>query len=168
MKLRDLEQLLEEVTDFETPKIDLEQYKTRPHLAACLLHSAQMQYNDIENRTILDLGCGTGCLSLGAIFLEAEKVYAVDIDEDALDIFYQNIEEFGVFDECDDDDDGDNDNDEKPISLFQGQINDQGTVIFNKIYMPEEKIKNNSNHSTNELAILKNPESINVNTVLRT
>ena len=113
-------------------------------------------------RSILDLGCGTGCLSLGAIFLEAEKVYAVDIDEDALDIFYQNIEEFGVFDECDDDDD------DKPISLFQGQINDQGTVVFNKIYTPEEKIKNNSNHSTNELAILKNPESINVNTVLRT
>merc|ERR1712117_730336 len=94
MKLRELEQILEDVDDFSDPKINLEQYKTRPHLAACLLHSANQQYEDIEGKVVLDLGCGTGCLSIGAVVLEAEKVYGIDIDEDALGIFKQNLEDF--------------------------------------------------------------------------
>ena len=55
MKLRELEQILEDVDDFSDPKINLEQYKTRPHLAACLLHSANQQYEDIEGKVVLDL-----------------------------------------------------------------------------------------------------------------
>ena len=70
MKLRELEQILEDVDDFTDPKIIYEQYKTRPHLAACLLHSASHQFEDIEDKIVVDLGCGTGCLSIGAVVLE--------------------------------------------------------------------------------------------------
>ena len=80
-----IEQILEDVDDFEEPKINLEQYKTRPHLAACMLHSAKCNL-DIEDKIVVDLGCGTGCLSLGAVVLEAKKVYRV-VER----IFYENF-----------------------------------------------------------------------------
>ena len=33
--------------------------------------------NDIKDKTIADLGCGTGILGLGAAVLEAKKVYLI-------------------------------------------------------------------------------------------
>jgi len=39
MKLKQLEQHLQEVDEFEEPKILLEQYPTRPHIAACMIHT---------------------------------------------------------------------------------------------------------------------------------
>ena len=47
MKLRELETHLEDVEAFNNPKILLEQYPTRPHIAACMLHTIQSSYNDI-------------------------------------------------------------------------------------------------------------------------
>jgi hypothetical protein len=39
MKLKKLESLLQDVAEFGQPKILLEQYPTRPHIAACMLHT---------------------------------------------------------------------------------------------------------------------------------
>lgn len=66
-------------TCFKRPNILLEQYTTDPHLSACLLWTA-FEHGDIEDRVILDLGCGSGMLSIAAEALDAFTVMAIDID----------------------------------------------------------------------------------------
>lgn len=94
MKLKELESHLQQVEEFDSPKILLEQYPTRPHIAACMLHTMAATFGDIEGRTVADLGCGCGVLSLGCVMLGADFVTGFDIDPDALAVFQQNIEEF--------------------------------------------------------------------------
>jgi predicted RNA methylase len=96
MKLKQLEQHLQEVDEFEEPKILLEQYPTRPHIAACMIHTMASTFNDVEDRVILDLGCGSGVLAIGCVMLGAGAVIGVDIDPDALDICQQNLEAFDI------------------------------------------------------------------------
>ncbi len=87
LKLRQLESHLERVEVFVRPKILLEQYPTRPHVAACLLHTAEATFQDLEGREVADLGCGCGILSLGAALMGADCVTGFDLDQDALDTF---------------------------------------------------------------------------------
>lgn len=96
MKLRELESHLEEVDAFEHPKILLEQYPTRAHIAACMLHTMQSSYGDLEDKLIADLGCGCGVLSIGAVMLGAGFATGFDIDEDALGICKENMEAFDI------------------------------------------------------------------------
>ena len=112
MKLKQLEQNLQQVEGFEEPKILLgksqsshfhrencyssEQYATRPHIAACMLHTISDTFGDLEDKLIADLGCGCGVLSIGSVMLGAGAVIGFDLDSDALDQFSQNIE--GKFD----------------------------------------------------------------------
>lgn len=95
MKLKQLESELCQIGNFafSEPKIVYEQYPTSPHIAAQMLYLAENTFEDIEGRNVLDLGCGTGILSLGASFLGAAAVLGVDIDEDALEIARVNAEE---------------------------------------------------------------------------
>lgn len=71
MKLKRLQHILEEIETFENPKIELEQYTTSSHIAACILHTAQFVYGDITNKCVADLGCGSGILTIGAALLDA-------------------------------------------------------------------------------------------------
>jgi len=96
MKLKELESHLQEVEEFEEPKILLEQYPTRPHIAACMIHTMASSFDDVEDRSILDLGCGCGMLSIGCVMLGAGNVVGVDIDPDALDTFQQNLCDFDI------------------------------------------------------------------------
>ena len=45
---------------------------------------------------VLDLGCGSGILSIAALLLGAESAFACDIDEKAVDIAYENAALNGV------------------------------------------------------------------------
>lgn len=94
LRLKELESRLQEVDGFEKPKLLLEQYPTRPHIAACMLYTIHNTYDDIENKVVADLGCGCGVLSIGAAMLGAGLCVGFDIDEDALEIFNRNVEEF--------------------------------------------------------------------------
>jgi len=76
---RALAQQLGVVAGFEDPRAPLEQYRTPPELAAHLVHLADLR-GDVEDRTVLDLGCGTGMLALGAALRGPERVVGVDID----------------------------------------------------------------------------------------
>lgn len=69
MKLKQLESFLQQLETFPAPKVELEQYPTSPHLAAQLLFAAATVYDDIIDKTVLDLGCGTGILGIGAQLL---------------------------------------------------------------------------------------------------
>ncbi len=58
--------------------------------------STQMCIEEIEKAVcggerILDLGCGSGILSVIALLLGAEKAVAVDIDEQAVDVAFSNL-----------------------------------------------------------------------------
>ena len=59
-----------------------------------MLHTIQATFNDIENKSIADLGCGCGVLSIGSVMLNAGSVTGFDIDPDALEIFQENLEGF--------------------------------------------------------------------------
>ncbi|KAM4731741.1 rRNA N(6)-adenosine-methyltransferase METTL5 isoform 1-T2 [Anableps anableps] len=94
MKLKELESCLQQVDTFEEPKILLEQYPTSPHIAACMLYTIHNTFDDIEGKLVADLGCGCGVLSIGAAMLDAGLCVGFEIDEDALEIFRRNTEEF--------------------------------------------------------------------------
>jgi len=96
MKLRQLETYLEDVEAFEKPKVLLEQYPTRAHIAACMIHTIQSSYDGIRDRRVADLGVGCGVLSLGAAMMGAGHVTGFDLDPDALDIAKQNFDSFEV------------------------------------------------------------------------
>jgi putative methylase len=74
-----LETQLSVVAGFEDPRADLEQYPTPPDLAAHVVHVADLR-GDLENRTVLDLGSGTGMLALGAALCGPARVIGVEID----------------------------------------------------------------------------------------
>jgi putative methylase len=90
----ELRKILSQVSDFEGPRIKLEQYITPPGLAADLIYTAYMQ-GDIEGKKVVDLGAGTGILAIGAAKAGGE-VIAVEKDADALEAAQENAEEAGV------------------------------------------------------------------------
>eukprot|EP00271_Cylindrocystis_brebissonii_P016581 TRINITY_DN4044_c0_g1_i1.p3 TRINITY_DN4044_c0_g1~~TRINITY_DN4044_c0_g1_i1.p3 ORF type:complete len:109 (-),score=29.80 TRINITY_DN4044_c0_g1_i1:1827-2153(-) len=96
LKLKQLESYLGGLQQFEKLKVELEQYPTGAHIAANMLYMVQSMYGDLEERTVLDLGCGCGILGIGAAMLGAEHVMGVDIDEDALSIAQENCAEMEV------------------------------------------------------------------------
>lgn len=49
-----------------------------------------LEQADLKNKSIIDYGCGSGILSLAAIKLGAKHVYAVDIDNQALQATQSN------------------------------------------------------------------------------
>ncbi|XP_053625179.1 rRNA N6-adenosine-methyltransferase METTL5 [Plodia interpunctella] len=96
VKLKTLEGYLQDLKGFSEPKIKLEQYETPAHIAAVALYTIQTQYDGIENKLILDAGCGPGRLGLGAAMLGAGAVTAVDIDDDALEVFTENVADMEI------------------------------------------------------------------------
>jgi len=96
MKLKELESHLQQVETFESPKILLEQYSTRPHIAACMLHTMAATFGDVEDRFVADLGCGSGVLAMGCAMLGAGFVTGFDVDPDALDLVNENKDDFEV------------------------------------------------------------------------
>ena len=86
---RELEGQLAVVAGFEDPQAALEQYPTPPALAAHVIHLADL-HDDIEGRTVLDLGTGTGMLTLGAALRGPARVVAVELDGGPLSTAVEN------------------------------------------------------------------------------
>ena len=81
MKLRELESRLSNLKDFERPKIELEQYMTRPHIAAQILNFASEEFDDIVDSHVVDLGCGGGALTDTALYVSFPKNQVINFDE---------------------------------------------------------------------------------------
>ena len=71
------------VAGFEDPQVALEQYPTPPDLAAHVVHLADL-HGDVDGRTVLDLGAGTGMFALAAALRGPARVVGVELDRDAL------------------------------------------------------------------------------------
>jgi putative methylase len=86
---------LERLEGFATPDPGKEQYRTPAPLAARLLFHAWSR-GDIDGKRVIDLGCGTGVLSVGAALLGAGEVIGVDIDPAALQVAKRNADSQNV------------------------------------------------------------------------
>ena len=94
MKPKQLESELQDLKTFSTPKQNLEQYATTPLLATRVLHVAAVEFDDIEEKSVIDLGVGTGVLAIGAKLMGAGHVLGIDVDRDALEECKENLETY--------------------------------------------------------------------------
>ena len=97
MKLKNIISELESLETFSSPKDYLEQYQTPPSVAGEMIHYITNNY-DLNNYSIADLGCGTGILGISAALCGCKNVFLFDIDEEALDIAKNNIEQLELED----------------------------------------------------------------------
>lgn len=51
---------------------------------------------NLTGKTVIDYGCGSGILAIAALLLGAEKVYAVDIDPQAIEATRENLARNGI------------------------------------------------------------------------
>jgi len=86
---RQLETRLAVVAGFDDPEAALEQYPTPPALAAHVVHLADLQ-GDIQARTVVDLGSGTGMLALAAALRGPARVVGVEVDREPLETAREN------------------------------------------------------------------------------
>jgi putative methylase len=94
----DLERFLSTVAVQPSPQVHLEQYTISVQIAASMLYIAAYANEDIVGRSVLDLGCGTGRLALGALFLGAREVVGIDIDKSAIKTAQENARNAGLTD----------------------------------------------------------------------
>ena len=88
----DLELLLGTLAKQPNPQAQLEQYTTSEGIAANMLYIAAYTHGDIVGKSVLDLGCGTGRLGLGAACLGAKEVVGIDVDPVAIKTARQNAD----------------------------------------------------------------------------
>jgi len=85
MKQKDLEIILQNVPFYERPNPFIEQYMTPANIAADIIFIA-FRFGDIQNKKIVDLGCGTGIFSIGASIANAKEVVGIDVDKESIQI----------------------------------------------------------------------------------
>jgi len=85
-----IEKIVQELKAFDNPDINKEQYFTAPDVAAEVINQVNLNH-DIEDKVVVDMGAGTGFLTIGALISGAKKIYFVDSDENALKILKDNI-----------------------------------------------------------------------------
>lgn len=90
-----IERALSKVPDHPDPDPTLEQFTTPAPIATDLLFEA-WNLGDIGGKMVLDFGCGTGVLGLGAGLLGAMPVYGFDIDEEAVELARETAQKLGV------------------------------------------------------------------------
>jgi putative methylase len=92
----DLERFLSKVAPQPKPQVHLEQYTSSEQIAAKMLYIAAYANDDVVGKSVLDLGCGTGRLGLGAAYLGANDVVGVDIDRLAIKTAFKNAKKLDL------------------------------------------------------------------------
>ena len=97
----DLERALQQAAPLPSPKAFLEQYTIPIDVAAEILFLAAYVNDDIIGKTIVDLGCGSGRLAIGAALLGAKEAVGIDIDGSAVRKAKENAEKLSLGDRLD-------------------------------------------------------------------
>ncbi len=92
----DLEKALSKIKAHPEPRAYLEQYTIPVGVAVEILFIAAYVNDDIIDKKVIDLGCGTGRLAIGAALLGARETVGIDIDTKAVKIAYESAEELSV------------------------------------------------------------------------
>ena len=92
----DLEKAISKIEPHPAPKAYLEQYTIPADVAAEILYMATYVYDDVIDKTVLDMGCGTGRLAIGAALLGAKETFGVDIDTLAVKAAQKNAEKLNA------------------------------------------------------------------------
>ena len=69
---------------------------THETTALCMKLMEKYLGSDCGDKKVLDVGCGSGILSIGAALLGCRQVLAVEIDEDAVQVVRENVAANGV------------------------------------------------------------------------
>ncbi|UCD00910.1 MAG: 50S ribosomal protein L11 methyltransferase [Promethearchaeota archaeon] len=88
---KELISIIQKTETFTNPKIELEQYCIDANCAVDIIYYAGFEFKDINKAFIIDLGAGTGRLSIASALFNANYVLSVDIDMNALNILRKNI-----------------------------------------------------------------------------
>jgi len=88
---KNLVSVIQNTESYSNPIIELEQYCIDASSAVDIIYYAGFENNDIRNAFIIDLGAGTGRLSIASAFFNASYVLSVDIDINALNILKRNV-----------------------------------------------------------------------------
>ena len=99
--LKHIESVLQQLDTFKDPKEWLEQYPTSSHIASRMTLLIESRYNDLSDKTVVDLGCGPGMLSIASVLCGAAHVMAFDIDMDSLEIARENVHNVEMEDSID-------------------------------------------------------------------
>jgi len=90
MDKKQLEIVLSQLKENPKPKVELEQYTIPGELAAQIINIARVS-GDIKDKIILDLGCGTGRLTIGSVLMGAKKATGVDLDKKVINVARKNV-----------------------------------------------------------------------------
>ena len=91
LKKKQLSIILSKLKEIPKPKPSLEQYTIPSELASEIINLAYLS-GDIENKRVLDLGCGSGRLTIGCSLMGAREVIGIDIDPYAIKVAMENVE----------------------------------------------------------------------------
>ncbi len=69
---------------------------THPTTKMCVQHMEK--YIDSEDDLVLDLGCGSGILSIAAVLCGSKNVKGIDIDPNAVEASFENVQKNGMSD----------------------------------------------------------------------
>lgn len=78
------------------PELEYESYTLDSKSAAWISHISEHIYGDIRNKSVIDLGCGTGIIAISAAYLGARTVVGVDISRNAIRIAKINAKNLEV------------------------------------------------------------------------
>lgn len=87
---------IERTETFTDPKIQLEQYTIDATSAVDIIYCAGFEFNDINQKLIVDLGAGTGRLSIASSFFNPIYILSVDIDFNTLYILQKNVKKLNL------------------------------------------------------------------------
>ena len=90
-----LEMKIQSIPPHPKPKVELEQYATPSNIASDLLWNA-LSLGDIEDKNVLDLGCGCGIFSIGSALLGAKSTIGFDIDYDSINLARESTNKFNI------------------------------------------------------------------------
>jgi len=95
VRKRRLEIYLSSLKKSPNPKLKYEEYSLDPKSASTILYTAFCQ-GDVQGKKVIDLGSGTGILSIGAALLGARCVVGIDIDKDLTRMAMDNMNNSNV------------------------------------------------------------------------